>query len=193
MPANLNELSAGAAPAAIWRYAVFGSLAIGGCLVDLLTKYWVFQWRGMPRPNNEWWIWEGYIGIETTLNPGALFGAGAGFGGLFALLSIIAAIGILVWVFVYQAVRDLLLTFALGMIEGGILGNLYDRLGLWQVPGAPGQFRSEVRDWILLRYGSFTWPNFNIADCLLVTGAALLMWHAFRLPDDAKSAPAEAA
>jgi signal peptidase II len=36
-----------------------------------------------------------------------------------------------------------------------------------------------VRDWILLRYGAFTWPNFNIADSLLVCGAGLLLWHSF--------------
>ena len=37
-----------------------------------------------------------------------------------------------------------------------------------------------VRDWILVMIGSFHWPNFNVADSLLVCGAALLVWHAFR-------------
>lgn len=167
---------------AVARYVLFAALAIGGCLADLLTKHWVFQWRGMPRANNEWWIWQGYVGIETTLNSGALFGAGAGYGGLFALLSIVAALVIIYWIFARDGARDLLLTVALGLILGGIGGNLYDRLGFWHPPGAPGQWRNEVRDWILLRYGSYTWPNFNIADCLLVCGAALLMWHAYRQP-----------
>ena len=27
--------------------------------------------------------------------------------------------------------------------------------------------------------GPFHWPNFNVADSMLVCGAALLLWHAF--------------
>jgi len=37
-----------------------------------------------------------------------------------------------------------------------------------------------VRDWILVMIGNWPWPNFNIADSLLVCGAGLLLWHAFR-------------
>lgn len=162
------------------RYVVFFGIAVLGCALDLLTKHWVFQWRGMPGESPVWWIWEPYVGIETALNPGALFGFGSGFGVGFAVLSVVAAIGILGWLFGFGAARDLLLTVALGCVMGGIGGNLHDRLGLWQVPGAPGMFRNEVRDWILLRYHDFTWPNFNLADSLLVCGAGLLLWHGLR-------------
>ena len=151
-----------------------------GCALDLLTKHWVFQWRGMPEQSPIWWIWEGYFGIETATNRGALFGMGPGFGAGFAMLSIVAAVGIVVWLFWFQAACDWLLTIALGCVMGGIGGNLYDRLGLWQVPGVPGAFRNEVRDWILFRYHDYTWPNFNLADSLLVCGAALLLWHGLR-------------
>ncbi len=162
------------------RYALFFSIALVGCVVDLLTKYWVFRWRGMPRPHNEWWIIENYVGIETALNPGALFGMGRGFGWVFATLSIGAAIGVVAWMTWGKAARDLLLTIALGCVLGGIFGNLYDRLGLWNPPGQPDIWRNEVRDWILFRWGEYTWPNFNIADSLLVCGAAMLFWHSFR-------------
>jgi signal peptidase II len=150
-----------------------------GCAVDLLTKHWIFQWRGMPQANNEWWIWEGYIGIETALNRGALFGMGEGFGFFFAVLSVLAATGILVWLFWFKAAGDLLLTIALGCVTGGICGNLYDRLGLWHDANAPVGYEHAVRDWILFRYKGYTWPNFNIADCLLVCGAVMLAWHGF--------------
>jgi signal peptidase II len=53
-------------------------------------------------------------------------------------------------------------------------------MGFWQEPGVPGAFHNEVRDWILFRYHSYTWPNFNIADSLLVCGAGLLLWHGLR-------------
>ncbi len=173
------------------RYALFFALAIGGCTADLLTKHWVFQWRGMPRPGNEWWLIEGYVGIETALNPGALFGMGRGYGFVFASLSIMAAVGVLAWLHFGRAARDLLLTIALGCVLGGIFGNLYDRLGLWHPPGQPDVWRNEVRDWILFRWGDYTWPNFNIADSLLVCGAALLFWHSFWFTEEAKPAQSE--
>lgn len=162
------------------RHVVFWGIGVLGCVLDLLTKYYVFQWRGMPHASPTWWIWDSYVGIETALNPGALFGMGPGFGKGFAVLSVIAAVGIVVWLFRFGAARDWLLTIALGCVMGGIGGNLYDRLGFWQVPGVPGAFGSEVRDWILLCYGSHKWPNFNIADSLLVCGACLLLWHGLR-------------
>ncbi len=54
------------------------------------------------------------------------------------------------------------------MRDGRHLGNLYDRLGLWWQSDYPVEWRSGVRDWILLCYKGLTWPNFNIADSLLV-------------------------
>ena len=177
------KLSHAAQSVPLNRYVIFWALAVGGCLVDLLTKHWVFQWRGMPRANNEWWLWENYIGIETALNTGALFGLGKDMVAWFAVLSVIAGVGIVYWLFAARAAHDLHLTIALGCVMGGILGNLYDRLGLWDGRGPDGQRLHAVRDWILLRYGEYTWPNFNIADSLLVCGAGLLVWHAIRHGD----------
>jgi signal peptidase II len=187
VPASLSERNSTTVPRT--RYVLFVVIAVVGCVADLWTKHWVFHWRGMPRPDNEWWVWEPFIGIETAINPGALFGMGSGWGHLFAVLSLLAAAGILLAIFRYGAARDLPITVALGAILGGILGNLYDRLGFWYPPGMPGEWRTEVRDWILFRYGDFTWPNFNIADCLLVVGAALLMWRTYW--DNAVEAPGD--
>ena len=169
------------------RMALFVSVAILGGAADLLTKHWVFQWRGMPRENNEWWIWEGVFGIETALNDGAVFGLGSGWGPAFAALSVVAALGIVVWLFYGGAAADFWLTLALACVTAGIIGNLYDRLGLWQDLDAAGVWRTEVRDWILLRYKNYTWPNFNIADSLLVCGAGLLLWHGFSRPEPVKT------
>jgi signal peptidase II len=180
------------------RHVIFWLLAIGGCAADLATKHWVFQWlfQWLWRPKDPvaelepWWIWTNYVGLQTATNPGALFGMGAGGANWFAGLSVVAMVGILYWLFVRKAAVDGLLTFALGCVTGGILGNLYDRLGLWTATGPDGeQYKDiqEVRDWILLRYGDFTWPNFNIADCLLVCGAAMLFWHAFFVADRPKT------
>jgi signal peptidase II len=158
----------------ISRYALFSILAISGATTDLLSKEWVFAWRGLPGALGPWWLIEPYVGIETAVNQGALFGLGQGKGWLFAILSIAASIGICIWLFKFKASVSVWLTVAMGMVMGGIVGNLYDRLA---VPDLPDEFRGGVRDWILLTYQGYVWPNFNIADSLLVAGAIMLAIH----------------
>lgn len=172
------------------RLVLFFSIAIGGCTADLLTKQWTFNWLGPPDgQDNTWWLIEPYVGIQTAVNQGALFGMGQGMSAWFALLSVVAAVGIFVWLFCKGGARDLLLTIALSSVTGGIFGNLYDRLGLWHSSDAPAQYQHGVRDWMLLQYKDYTWPNFNIADSLLVCGAVLLVVHAFfkREPQSAQA------
>src|SRR5688500_3806940 len=97
------------------RYVVFGAIAVLGCLADLATKKWIFSRLGMPGGDTIWVI-PGIFGFQTSLNQGALFGIGQGMVWLFAVLSIAASIGIVVWLFYYGAARDWLLTVALGAI-----------------------------------------------------------------------------
>ncbi len=162
------------------QWLTFVLLAVVGAGLDLWTKQWVFTWRGLPGQMAPWWLVENYVGIETAVNEGALFGMGAGFGRVFAALSIVAAVGIIVWLARFRAIESWWLTIALGCVMGGIFGNLYDRLGMWYQAGYPDTWRSGVRDWILLRYQDHTWPNFNIADSLLVTGAIMLAIQSFK-------------
>lgn len=167
------------------RYAVFALLAIGGGALDLWTKEAIFAWRGLPGERDPWWLIDGYVGIETAVNIGAVFGIGAGAGLFFAAFSVIAAVAILFWLFYIGAARDWWFTIALGCVTGGIIGNLYDRLGLWWQSGYPEPWRSGVRDWILWQASdTLKWPNFNIADSLLVCGAGMLMWHSFFIAPD---------
>ena len=178
-----------AAPSLKSRAAVFACLAIFGGTIDLWTKQVIFAWRGLPGQKDIWWVIEGYFGIETAVNIGAVFGVGAGQGHLFAVLSIGAAIGILVWLFWFRAAESWWLTTALGLITGGIIGNLYDRLGMWWQVGYPDEWKSGVRDWILWQASDqWKWPNFNIADSLLVVGACMLLYQSFfMVPDEDES------
>jgi signal peptidase II len=165
------------------RVVTFAVLALLGAAIDLWTKSAIFSWRGLPGQKDVWWIVDEYFGIETAVNPGAVFGVGAGMGVVFAMLSIAAGAGIVVWLFWFRAAASLWLTVALGMISGGILGNLYDRLGLWWQQGYNPDWKSGVRDWILVRFEGVPlfdpWPNFNIADSLLVVGACMLLYQSF--------------
>lgn len=201
------------------RYAIFFALAIAGCAVDLATKEAMFgwlgishhfveennqqaiaRWRGEPNLDHLWWLWQDHLGIQTSLNTGALFGMGAGRWWLFSGLSILALVGIFTWLFVFKAARDRWLTVALGLVTGGILGNLYDRLGLWDSTGLGEKYHHAVRDWILFVWPESgldlfnPWPNFNIADSLLVTGAIMLVVHAivWREPKPADKASRKA-
>jgi signal peptidase II len=165
-----------------WRWATFVAISSCGCAADLLSKSWIFGWSRGPGNQGEWWIVEPYFGIQHALNQGALWGLGQGKVALFASLSVLAVCGIVFWVFFGGAVRDRWLNATLGLIVGGILGNLYDRLGMWGGQNADGSPIYAVRDWILFRYGEWVWPNFNLADCWLVVGAILLAWHSLLTP-----------
>jgi len=166
------------------RIALFIILAAVGCALDLATKSWIFgkfgtQAAAGPDPIV---IIPGVFGLTTNLNEGALFGVGQGKAIMFAGLSIIAAVGVLVWLTIGGAARDLWLTIALAAIMAGILGNLYDRLGLhgltWPWP-REGQPVYAVRDWLHFQIEAigFQWPIFNLADSFLDIGAGMLLWH----------------
>jgi signal peptidase II len=169
-----------------WRHLQFWALAVVGCTADLGTKQWAFSAPGL-RGGAVWWLWEGHAGFQQSLNEGALFGLGQGQVGWFALFSLLALIAIPLWLFRFGAARDRWLMMTLGCIVGGILGNLYDRLGWhglrWEqfIPARTGPVYA-VRDWILWCWDfdkGQVWPNFNIADSLLVCGAVSLVLHAY--------------
>jgi len=105
------------------------------------------------------------------VNHGALFGFGREHKTLanatFAVISLLAAVAIIGWSMLASTARDRWLCAALGLILGGTLGNLYDRVMF-----------NGVRDFLHWNY-LFDWPVFNIADCCLVCGAGLLLIQAF--------------
>jgi signal peptidase II len=57
-----------------------------------------------------------------------------------------------------------LVTVALALILGGALGNLHDRL-----------FYGSVIDFIEVHIFTYHWPDFNVADSAVVTGACMLL------------------
>jgi len=101
-------------------------------------------------------------------NPGAAFGIFRRAPVLFTVLAF--AISIVI-VAMAPRVRDRLNAVALGLVLGGALGNLTDRLFR-----PPGPFRGHVIDFIDFR----VWPTFNLADAAVVVGAGLLAIASFR-------------
>jgi signal peptidase II len=176
------------------RFFLFAIPAAIGCAADLSTKAWMFSWPELRPPGATYWIWNGHVGLQLSWNEGALFGMGQGMVWLFAALSVVAAIAIPTWLFWFGAARDVWLTVALGCVMGGVLGNLYDRLGLhgelWSAGPRAGTQIYAVRDWILWQVNErWRWPNFNIADSLLVVGAGAIFLHVLRQPGSLSSQP----
>jgi len=95
-------------------------------------------------------------------NPGAAFGIFQRIPVAFTILAFVISI---VVVRAARKPRDLPTTIALGLILGGALGNLADRM-----LRPPGVFQGHVIDFIDFR----VWPTFNVADMAIVSGALLL-------------------
>jgi signal peptidase II len=160
------------------RYYLFAALAAGGFAADLATKNWAFSLPDL-RAGNVRWLWTDHFGLELSRNWGGVFGIAQGHVWFFAVMSVVAAVGIPIWLFRYRAAADLWTTIALGFVTGGVFGNLYDRLGLsaedWRPPGELKDASRAVRDWVLWQLNDdWRWPNFNIADSLLVVGVAIV-------------------
>jgi len=104
----------------------------------------------------------GPLDLQLSLNTGAAFGLGTGLG----LTPILVAVGVVLVVVLFgigRSARSTMTTVASGLMVGGALSNLGDRL-----------FRNNggaVIDFIRLPH----WPNFNLADSSIVVGVALLV------------------
>jgi len=165
-------------------FAIAALAAIG----DLASKWAIFARLGMPGESRGIVLVPGMLSLETNLNEGALFGMGQGLGAVFAAVSLCAIVGIVMLVARPATRSDRWLLLALALITGGIIGNLYDRLGLpglqWHAPlERKGEAVLAVRDWIHFKLdGIIDWPIFNLADSWLVIGAALMLLISLRSP-----------
>jgi signal peptidase II len=83
------------------------------------------------------------------------------------VISILAAIGLSVWI---RRTSAKLLATSLGLIVGGAVGNVIDRLAY----GA-------VFDFIQFHIGSWSWYVFNVADAAIVAGVVGLLYDSFVL------------
>jgi signal peptidase II len=108
---------------------------------------------------------------------------GQGFSLVFALLSVLAVAVVLYWLFVKRYANSLWLTICLGLLMGGTLGNLYDRLGLHGITNESGAAQYAVRDFLHFTLWGYDWPVFNFADVFLVTGAIMLALHTLFVPE----------
>jgi signal peptidase II len=194
----MSDASPSVGRSAIRSWIVFLALATVAAGVDLATKSMAFARLGMPGMGPRHDLIPGVLMLETNLNEGALFGMGQGLGLAFAGVSVLAIAGSVAMMARQTTRDDLILVTALGLIVGGIVGNLYDRLGLpglaWHAPAERiGEPVRAVRDWIhCVLPGVIDWPIFNLADTWLVIGAGLILLVSLRPTPAARTAAPEA-
>ena len=135
---------------------------------DQLTK-WLALERLSDGPFN---LIGDSVRLALTRNSGAAFGILEGAGSWLALLA--AIIAVVVFLSVRHGVGGLTLV-ALGLILGGAVGNLIDR-----ILRGDGLADGLVVDFIDVG----PWPNFNIADSAIVVGIILMLWESMRTPSE---------
>lgn len=109
-----------------------------------------------------------YLQITNTRNSGAAFSVGTRATILFTAVAVVVVVVILR---AAARLRSRGWAACLGLLLGGALGNLSDR-----VFRSPGVFRGEVVDWLQLPH----WPVFNLADSAIVVGGVLAVLLASR-------------
>ena len=141
----------------VWRNTLFLLSAALIITADLLTKTWVRSYTG-EQPIFE----AGIFRILEVQNTGSSFGL---FQGQNTILTVVAFIGIFLVLSCvvlislrYRAIDTWFSKLALGLILGGTVGNLIDRLA-----------RGYVTDFVDIG----VWPTFNIADSSMVIGIIL--------------------
>ena len=140
----------------IWyRDWFFYSIATVVFILDQVSKEVIRQ----QLPLYGSWPEEGFLRIVHGLNTGSAFGLFSGFTNLLIIASIVG-IGVVLYYFQKQEISVIWYRLSIGLIVGGALGNLIDRLK----DGA-------VVDFISVGW----WPAFNVADSSISVGMVLLI------------------
>lgn len=141
------------------------ALAAAVLVVDQVSKAWALSAleEGVRHP-----VLGDLLGIQLLFNPGAALGLATG---TTWLLTLIALVVVVVIVRVARKLGSMGWAIALGLLLGGAIGNLIDRL-----VREPGVGRGHVIDFIA--YGN--WFVGNVADIAIVVAAGLLMILSFR-------------
>lgn len=134
--------------------------------IDQWTKAWILARFSY---GEEQTIIPGFFNLTHVRNPGGAFSFLATLPGeyrqvFFLGTGLLAIVLLLVFLRRIEA-RDWVAAMAIGGVLGGAIGNLMDRVR-----------HGEVIDFLDFRLiGGYIWPTFNMADCWIVIGVALLM------------------
>jgi signal peptidase II len=147
------------------NFIIVAMWAVIIAVMDQATKLFVlknFQ-VGESRP-----VLEGFFNLVLVFNKGAAFGflsdVGDGLRHILLGLTTAIALGTVVYLLLVDYFHDTVARGALGLIIGGAIGNIIDRIRFGQVV-----------DFLDFYYGSYHWPAFNVADSAICVGVAFLI------------------
>lgn len=139
-------------------------VALAVYTLDQLTKWWALERLSDGRTVDV----VGSLRFNLAFNSGAAFSQGTGLGPVIALVAIVVVVALL-WT--SRSATSRTSAVAVGLVVGGAVGNLSDRL-LREGPG--GFLGGAVVDFVDLQW----WPIFNVADAGVVVGGILLVLSA---------------
>ena len=153
------------------KYLMFSLFTVLALVLDQWTKVLERQHlrpRGPFRPKV---IVDGLFDLRYAENPGVAFSMLTEIpGGLLSLVAL-GAFGLVIVYLRKIPVEATRLHIALGLVGGGALGNLLDRL-----------LYGRVTDFIVWKFKGHEWPAFNIADAALCIGVGLMVLDMFKRP-----------
>lgn len=126
--------------------------------LDLASKIWAVNNLSARNPVK---LVGSFFQLTLVRNSGAAFSFATSATLFFTAISLLAAVAI---IYYSPKITSQGWTIALGLLLGGVLGNLTDRLFR-----SPGFLNGEVIDWLELTH----WPVFNLADSAIVIAAFL--------------------
>jgi signal peptidase II len=167
-----------AAPSRADRFRAYRTLwliGLGVFVADQLTKLWIvrqvpFNPMHSHGTGADLEIIPRFFYIIHVGNTGAAWSM---FSGRSVLLALLAA-GTLAAIFFWRhalGLRDRVSQVCFGLLCGGIVGNLLDRL-----------LHQHVIDFLDLHFGSYIYPTFNVADSGICVGVILYLWQSLRTP-----------
>jgi signal peptidase II len=154
-------------------YQTLLALAVVVFIADQLTKLWIV--RRVPfdpfhshRAGSDITVIPGFFHIIHIGNPGAAWSMFSGQSVLLAWLAA-ATLAAIAWWRHALGLRARLPQIAFGLLCGGIVGNLVDRVRY-----------GHVVDFIDLHFGTYIYPTFNVADSGICVGVILYLLHSLR-------------
>lgn len=166
------------APASRWArtlaYRRLWILALVIFVVDQLTKIWIVQRMplGTYGPPGGITVIEGFFYLVHVGNTGAAWSLFTGRSGWLALFALATLGAIYLWRETLE-LRSPVIQTAFGLLCGGIVGNLVDRL-----------VHGHVVDFLDFHFGRFVYPTFNVADSGICIGVGLYLIHSLRHPPE---------
>jgi signal peptidase II len=149
-------------------------------LLDQITKVWILAHLALPGAKPLVLV-PGCLKLEYATNSGAAFSLFYDHPEILTATALILAVGVLAWGLAFLKPHERLAHVAGGLIFGGAMGNLIDRLRL-----------GHVVDFVVAYWGDHAWPTFNVADSAICVGVGVLVLVLGRTPREAV-APAQGA